>query len=189
MNGACATIRSHEIVLRTLVRRTGVLPFAKLFLTAALFLWVLGPGAVHRALYGRVGIAPLFGSFFAYNANFVWGFFNYFFASGLSFAIFAAWIATDGRNNWLRLSGFTLAVTALYFCHIFAAASLLLMLIGFEAAQNIRHDNRDLNLLISRAARLALLYVPAAMAFLLLKPDSVGGNGIAVHLADTMPDR
>ena len=123
---------------------SGVVAATKLFLTLALFLWILGPGAVHRALYGRVGIAPLFGSFFAYNANFVWGFFNYYFASGLSFAIFAAWIATDNRNNnALRIAGFTLAVTLLYFCHIFAAASLLLMLIGFEAAQNYRNENRD----------------------------------------------
>src|SRR5258707_7998427 len=124
MNGACATIRSHEIVLRTLVRRTGVLPFAKLFLTAALFLWVLGPGAVHRALYGRTGIAPLFGSFFAYNANFLWGFFNYYFSAGLSFAIFAGWIASENRNGTARLAGFTLAVTMLYFCHLFPAAGL-----------------------------------------------------------------
>src|SRR5207244_4053452 len=75
-------------------------------------------------------------------ANFTWGFFNYYFASGLSFAVFAAWIATDRRNSAIRLAGFTLAITALYFCHIFAAASLLLMLIGFEAVQNIRNDHR-----------------------------------------------
>jgi hypothetical protein len=180
---------ASEILVPLLARLTGVVVATKLFLTTALFLWILGPGAIHRALYGRVGIAPLFGSFFAYNANFIWGFFNYYFSAGLSFAIFAAWIATDGRNNAARLAGFTLAVTALYFCHIFAAASLFLMLAGFELAQNIRHDRRHPIALVRRAVRLALLYAPAALAFLLLKPAGVGGNGVEFNLADTMLDR
>ena len=180
---------ASEILVPLLAQLTGVVAATKLFLTAALFLWVLGPGAVHRALYGRVGIAPLFGSFFAYNANFIWGFFNYYFSAGLSFAIFAAWIATDRRNSAWRLIGFTLAITALYFCHIFAAASLLLMLAGFEIMQNIRHDNRDPALLLGRAARVLLFYIPAALAFLLLRPDATGGSGIEFNLADTMLDR
>jgi len=180
---------ASEIIVPLLAQLTGVAAATKLFLTLSLFLWILGPGAVHRALYGRVGIAPLFGSFFAYNANFLWGFFNYYFASGLSFAIFAAWIATDGRNNAGRLAGFTLAVTILYFCHIFATASLLLMLIGFEAAQNIRTDNRDTAALLRRGARLLLLYVPAILAFVFLKPGSVGDAGVEFNLVDTLLDR
>src|SRR5665213_2835359 len=180
---------ASELLVPWLARLTGLAAATKLFLTAAIFLWVLGPGAIHRALYGRTGIAPLFGSFFAYNANFIWGFFNYYFASGLSFAIFAGWIATGKRNGPGRLAGFTLAVTALYFCHLFAAASLLLMLVGFEVAETIRHDNRQLAALVRRLARLALLYVPAALAFLLLRPRSTGESAIEFNLADTMLDR
>jgi hypothetical protein len=180
---------ASELIVPLLARLTGVVVATKLFLTAALFLWIVGPGAIHRALYGRIGIAPLFGSFFAYNANFIWGFFNYYFASGLSFAIFAAWIATDSRNGWMRLLGFTLAVTALYFCHIFAAASLLLMILGFEAAQNFRQNKRDLVALARGLARLALIYLPAALAFLLLRPRSNSDSGVEFNLADTMLDR
>jgi len=180
---------ASELVVPLLARLTGVVVATKLFLTAGLFLWILGPGAIHRALYGRTGIAPLFGSFFAYNANFVWGFFNYYFSAGLSFAIFAGWIATENRNGVARLAGFTLAVTALYFCHIFAAASLLLMLIGFEAAQNFRLEHRDGAALGRRAARLLLLYAPAVLAFVLLKPRSTGEGGVEFNLADTMLDR
>ena len=180
---------ASEILVPPLARLTGVAVATKLFLTAALFMWILGPGAIHRALYGRVGIAPLFGSFFAYNANFIWGFFNYYFAAGLSFAIFAGWITSENRNGPLRLAGFTLAVTALYFCHIFAAASLLLMLAGFELAQNFRLEKRDPAALGRRALRVALLYVPAALAFVLLKPRSSGEGGMEFNLADTMLDR
>jgi hypothetical protein len=180
---------ASELLVPWLARLTGLAAATKLFLTAAIFLWVLGPGAIHRALYGRTGIAPLFGSFFAYNANFIWGFFNYYFASGLSFAIFAAWIATDKRSGPARLASFTLAITILYFCHIFAAASLLLMLAGFEVAQTIRHDNRALSALFRRTARVTLLYVPAALAFILLRPRTSGESGVEFNLADTMLDR
>ena len=180
---------ASELLVPWLARLTGLAAATKLFLTAAIFLWVLGPGAIHRALYGRTGIAPLFGAFFAYNANFIWGFFNYYFASGLSFAIFAAWIATDKRSGPVRLASFTLAITILYFCHIFAAASLLLMLAGFEVAQTIRHDNRALSALFRRTARVTLLYVPAALAFILLRPRTSGESGVEFNLADTMLDR
>jgi len=161
----------------------------KLFLTLALFFWVAGPGAVHRALYGRVGIAPLFGSFFAYNANFTWGFFNYYFASGLSFVIFAAWIVSRDRNRMPQLMAFTCAVTALYFCHIFAAASLLLMLIGFEAVQYFRSDKKDVAALLVRAMRLLLLYAPALLAFVLLKPPGADSGNLEFNLMDTLLDR
>ena len=180
---------ASEILVPWLARLTGTVAATKLFLTAAIFLWVLGPGAIHRALYGRTGIAPLFGTFFAYNANFTWGFFNYYFSAGLSFAVFAAWIATDRRNGAARLAGFTFAVTILYFCHIFAAATLLLMIAGFEAAQNIRFEQHDLKALARRAGRVALLYAPAALAFVFLKPRSDGEGATEFNLASTMLDR
>jgi len=180
---------ASEILVPWLARLTGTVAATKLFLTAAIFLWVLGPGAIHRALYGRTGIAPLFGTFFAYNANFTWGFFNYYFSAGLSFAVFSAWIATDRRNGVARLAGFTFAVTILYFCHIFAAATLLLMIAGFEAAQNIRFEQHDLKALARRAGRVALLYAPAALAFVFLKPRSDGEGATEFNLASTMLDR
>lgn len=180
---------ASEILVPWLARLTGTVAATKLFLTVAIFLWVLGPGAIHRALYGRTGIAPLFGAFFAYNANFTWGFFNYYFSAGLSFAVFAAWIATDRRNGAARLAGFTFVVTILYFCHIFAAATLLLMIAGFEAAQNIRFEQHDLKALAQRAGRVAVLYVPAALAFVFLKPRSDSEGATQFNLASTMLDR
>ncbi len=162
---------------------------AKLFLTTAVFLWVLGPGAVHRALYGRTGIAPLFGAFFAANANFIWGFFNYYFSAGLAMALFAGWIATENRNGPPRIFGFVLGITALYFCHVFAAAALLLMLAGYEAAQNFRLEHGARAAALRRMARVAALYSPSALAFVLLKPRSTGEAALQFNLVDTMTDR
>ena len=178
-----------EVLVPLLAQAVGLVAATKLFLTGAIFLWVLGPGAVHRALYGRTGIAPLFGAFFAYNANFVWGFFNYYFSAGLSFAILAGWIATQNRNGPGRVAGFAMAVTLLYFCHLFAVASLLLMLAGFELAQNLRLENGNRRLLTLRAARIALLYLPAALAFFLLKPPASEDVGLQFNLLETMQDR
>lgn len=180
---------ASEILVPWLARLTGVNMAAKLFLTLAIFLWVLGPGAVHRALYGRTGIAPLPGAFFAANANFVWGFFNYYFAAGLAMALFAGWIATEGRNGAARIAGFTLGVTTLYFCHVFAAAALLLMLAGYEAAQNFRLDDRSRAAARRRMARITILYIPAALAFVLLKPRGNGEMGVQFNLLDTLQDR
>ena len=180
---------ASEVLVPLLAQLVGLVAATKLFLTAAIFLWVMGPGAIHRALYGRTGIAPLFGAFFAYNANFVWGFFNYYFAAGLSFAILAGWIATQNRNGPGRIAGFALAVTLLYFCHLFAAASLLLMLTGFELAQNLRLENGRARLLAARAGRIALVYLPAALAFFLLKPSTIEDAGLQFNLLETMQDR
>jgi hypothetical protein len=180
---------ASEILVPLVSHITGVVVATKLFLTTSIFLWVLGPGAVHRALYGRTGISPLLGAFFAYNANFIWGFLNYDFSAGLSFFVFAGWIASEKRNERKRIAGFTLAVTALYFCHLFAAAALLVMLAGFELSQNMRLEAGDPRKLLRRAGSVALLYVPSALAFLLFKPASEGDTGVQFNLADTMLDR
>ena len=180
---------ASEVLVPWLARLTGLVTATKLFLTAGIVMWVMGPGMIHRALYGRTGISPLFGAMFAYNANFIWGFFNYYFSAGLAFAVFAGWIATDGNRGPARLAGFALAVTILYFCHIFAAASLVLMIAGYEIAQNWRLEKHDLKALVRRAGIAALVYVPAALAFLFLKPRSGDEGGVQFNLADTMADR
>src|ERR1700748_1166266 len=63
-----------EILVPLLSHLTGLEIAAKLFITAGVILWVIGPALVHRALYGQFGLAPLFAAFFAYNAHFTWGF-------------------------------------------------------------------------------------------------------------------
>ena len=85
---------ASEISVPLLSHVMGLVPATKLFLSAAVALWVLGAAAIQRALFGRVGVAPLLAAFFAYNANFFWGFLNYDFTAGLDLLVFAGWIAT-----------------------------------------------------------------------------------------------
>ncbi|MEJ1968123.1 MAG: hypothetical protein WDN03_05710 [Rhizomicrobium sp.] len=135
---------------------------ARVFLTLTVFFWVLGPAAIQYALFGRVSFGALFAALFAYNANFQWGFFNYTFATGLSFLAFAAWIATDRRRTPTHSLGFALAFTAIYFAHLFALAVLLLAIAGFEISGWRQNQERRVASLFRRAGNVALLCLPAA---------------------------
>jgi hypothetical protein len=174
---------ASEMLVPLMARLVGIEIAAKLFLSLALALWVLGAGGVQRALTGRIGVAPLFGALFAYNANFFWGFFNYYFAAGLSLMVFAAWIATGKRPGAARNLAFALAVAITYVCHIFAAASLLVMIAGHEIARGVLQGD-----LMRRASNVFLVFLPTALAYLFLMP---AGNDktVAFNLRNTMIDR
>jgi hypothetical protein len=167
-----------EIVVPLLGKLTGIELATRLFITAALMLWVIGPALIQRALFGRAGLAALFAAFFAYNANFVWGFLNYDFAMGLVFVVFAAWIASEDRRTPWHLLGFAAAATAIYFSHLFALAVLGLLLLTYELRRPWR-----------RLAEAGAIFVPAALCFLLLKPHGGTGNGVAFNLLSTAFDR
>ncbi|MGH9592085.1 MAG: hypothetical protein ACRD5L_03270, partial [Bryobacteraceae bacterium] len=160
----------------------------RLFLTVTVWLWVAGPALIQRALFGRIGPLALLCAFFAYNANFIWGFFNYTFAVGLAFLVFAAWIATDARRTPGHYVLFAGAFTLLYFSHLFGLAVLLLAIASYELPALI--DERFASpSLTKRVLVPALLCLPAALVFLFLKPAATGANNFAFDLIDTMQDR
>ena len=88
-----------EAIVPPLAKLTNLEAATKIFLTVTVWLWVLGPAMVQRALFGRFGISGVLAAAFTYNATFMWGFFNFAFATGLSFLVLAAWFATDGRRR------------------------------------------------------------------------------------------
>lgn len=178
-----------ELLVTALAKFMPLLAATKLFLSTTVVLWVLGAAAVHKALFGRVGAAPLAASFFAYNANFMWGFFNYCFAAGLSFFIFAAWIASDGKRSPLRLLGFAAMVTVLYFCHIFAVATLLLMIGCYELARLWETRSLSLTSVLARAIPVFAVVVPSLLAFVFLKPHGAGSADVEFNLQSTLDDR
>jgi hypothetical protein len=167
-----------EIVVPLLGKIVGLEFATKLFITASLMLWVIGPALLQRALFGRAGIAALFAAFFAYNANFLWGFLNYDFAMGFVFVFFALWIASENRRTPLQLSGFAAAATAIYFSHLFALAVLGLLLLAYELRRPWR-----------RLAEAGAIFVPAALCFLFLKPHGGGGESVTFDLLSTAFDR
>ena len=180
---------ASELIVPVLVKLVSLEIAIKLFLSASVAMWVLGPAAIHRAVFGRIGLAPLAGAFFAYNANFTWGFFNYYFATGFCFLAFAAWIATAKRRSARHLCGFTVAVSAIYICHLVAVALLLLMILCFEGAQIAANRAFKPKALLSRAVPIGLVFLPAALAFFFLKPIGADGGHLEFNIIDTLDDR
>ncbi len=180
---------ASEMIVPLLAKLLPVEPATKLFLSIAVVLWVLGPAAIQRALFGRIGVAPLAGAFFAYNANFTWGFFNYYFAAGLCFLLFAAWITTAKKRGPATLAGFALAVCVLYACHLVAVFLLAVMIACFETSLVWAERDFAIKKLVLRALRAGLVFLPAAGAFLFFKPAGVNGGQLAFDFADTVGDR
>lgn len=175
-----------ELIVPLLSRVVGLDIAAKLFITAGIALWVVGPALIQRALFGRIGVAALFTALFAYNANLTWGFLNYYFAMGAAFATFAAWIATDQRRSPLQILGFAMAVTAIYFSHLFAAATLALLLGCTEIGGLI--ENHSMKGAARRFAQLAAAFFPSALAYVFLRPAG-GEVSVAFDFWDRMLDR
>ena len=180
---------ASEISVPLLSHVVGLVPAAKLFLSAAVALWVLGAAAIQKALFGRVGAVALMAAFFAYNANFFWGFMNYDFAAGLSLALFAAWIATAKWPRATRILLFAAGVTLVYFCHVFAAAVLVLMIGCFELDALYRARALFSRRLFARGIDTALLVLPSALAFVFLKPSAADGGHLEFNFLSTWDDR
>lgn len=177
---------ASEAIVPGLAHFVGLTQATAIFLSFTIATWVLGAGAVHTALYRRVGIAPLFASCFVYNANFMWGFFNYSFGIGIALFALAAWIADEKRARPGHVCAFAVATLAIYFCHVFAAATLLLLIVCFEISDFRRP--RSARAVLRRIGTIALLGLPAALAFFILKPKG-GGGAIVFNILDTIPDR
>jgi hypothetical protein len=179
---------ASEIIVPAITQFIPLEPATKVFLTITVMLWVIGPAAVQRALRGRVGVESLLAGAFTYNATFMWGFFNYEFATGLSFLVLAAWIATEDRRGPLLLAGFAAAFTLVYFSHLFALATLTLIIGSFEATKLWRSGERSPERIARPFAVLGLLNLPAAVLFFALKPPGTGSL-LQFNLLDTMGER
>jgi hypothetical protein len=178
-----------EIIVPALGRLMPLVVATKIFLSAVIAMWVFGAAAIHKALYGRIGAAPLAASFFAYNANFMWGFFNYCFGTGLSFLVLAAWIASDGKRDPLKLAGFAVLVTIVYFCHLFAVATLLLMIGCYELERLWAERPLSVAKIIARAIPIGAIFFPAFLAFAFLKPHGADSGHLEFNLLSTLDDR
>lgn len=161
----------------------------RLFLSVTVLLWAIGPALIQRALFGRANAGAMAGALFAYNANLMWGFLNYTFATGLALILLALWIARGPHRSPRRLAAFAVAFTLLYFCHLFAFAVLILAIACIETGDWWRTPERRWSDLARRALTVAGLALPAALAFLILKPAGAGESHVAFDYADSMLDR
>lgn len=180
---------ASELIVPLLTQLMPVEVATKIFLSVGVALWVAGPAMVQRALFGKVSPLPLAGTFFVYNATFLWGFFNFFFAAGCAFVVLARWIANAGRITPAKLAGFALAGLILYVFHLFAFLFLLLLIGCFEISRALDDGDVKPMALLRRAAPVLLTALPAFLVFLLLKPISGDSGPLQFNILDTLEDR
>ncbi|MGB8601906.1 MAG: hypothetical protein WCD42_06890 [Rhizomicrobium sp.] len=180
---------ASELIVPTLAQILPVEAATKLFLSLGMVLWVLGPVLVQRALFGKISPLPLAAAFFVYNAPFLWGFFNFFFAAGCSFVLLAWWIWQAGRLNAVKLAGYAAALLVLYAFHLFAFLTLLLLIGCFEISRAVdAHDIKPVALL-RRALPVILVAVPAFAVFFIFKPIGGDAGPLQFNILDTLEDR
>jgi len=175
-----------EAVIPALGSLIGLRAATAVFLSFAVLVWSLSGGAIQWALFRRITPAPLLGSAFVYNANFMWGFFNYCFGTALSLLVFAAWIIAERRLRPWHLACFSLATLVVYFCHLFAAAMLLLLVGCYQLFAISRQAPFAEN--FRRLCLPLVIALPAAVAFVFFKPEGAGAS-IKFNIIDTLLDR
>ncbi len=179
---------AFEILVPVMGRVMSLATAIKLLLSASLAMWTIGPALINRALHGRFGIAALGAVFFAYNDNFMWGFFNYYFAAGLALVAFAAWIASRAWNVSARVASFALIVIAIYFAHVFGAALFLLMIGCYEMVRFAERKRFTVRAALDAFWPITAIALPVVIAFLFFKPSGTD-NHTAFNLLDTLHDR
>jgi hypothetical protein len=121
-----------DLIVPALHRFMDIYTAGEVFTILSFTVIVSGVLALHRVLFGRWSILPLFAVPFLYNGVFLVGVMNYVFGIGLALWALAAWIALRERDLRLRLAVSTLFVVALFFCHLFAAGLYGVALFAFE---------------------------------------------------------
>jgi hypothetical protein len=179
---------AFELLVPAMGHMMSLVAATKVLLSASVGLWTAGPALINRVLYGRFGVATLGAVFFAYNDNFMWGFFNYYFAAGLAFAAFAGWIASERWNHLPRIAVFMLATVVIYFSHVFGAALLLLMIACYEVGRLRERGDLSVRSVFSALRPIAVIALPVAIAFVFLKPAGSDSH-ISFKILETLHDR
>jgi hypothetical protein len=177
-----------EVVVPLLSPLMDIAVTTKLLLSAAVAMWVIAPSFIYRELYRKVGVAPVAAVLFAYNDNFIWGFFNYYLSAGLALVFFAVWLSSGKWARWLRAAIFAVVLLAIYFCHVFGAALLLLLIGCYELQEFVRRRDFSLRSTLLWIWPLAAMAAPSLILFIFFKPSGTDSH-IGFHLMSTFRDR
>jgi hypothetical protein len=162
-----------DLMVPVMARGMPLLFAGNVFISVIVIMWVVGPLALHHALFGRVSYWPLIASFFAYNQCLLFGFLNFNFASGLLFFVLAAWIWCQDKSTAFRVALFSILATILFFCHFIAFAIYGMAVASYEAAR-LHEDGgfRRLRLLLKGLCIVSAQFVVPAVIFLFFSPTS-----------------
>jgi hypothetical protein len=161
-----------DLVVPALAPLTGVTLGLKLFITGGLAFWLVGAALIYRGLWREWSVQPLAAAFFALNPSFFDGYFNFHFAAGLALTGAGLWLTCRHRPAFLL--GMASIAVALLFSHLMAVAILGLLLGSFELGRQLE-DGFDPRRLALGLAKVALVFVPAALLWLFVLEHGNGG--------------
>jgi hypothetical protein len=167
------SFQSTDLLLPPLARWLGLDIAARLFVVVTFALLIAGTTAVHRMLFGWVGVWPAAVFLFLYNFALVSGQISYLFSTGCSLLLFAAWIATERWPRAIRLPLFAAASFGLMLCHFFAFAAYGLLVMGFALGQALRA--RTLGEKLRLLLEAGMPFIPSAIGFLLSFGNTISG--------------
>ncbi len=153
----------------------GIMPvesLGRLFIAATFVLLVAGTLWLHRLLHGRIGLWPAAAWLFLYNHLLVMGFLGYLFTLGAALVLFAAWIASENRPVWLRLTLFPVALIAVFFGHLFPLALYGICVAAWELQKGLPLLRVHWRRAARRWAIGAWQFVPVGILVLATMPDS-----------------
>ena len=130
----------------------------RLFVALMMGTLIGGTATLHRAIYGRVGIWPIWSVLFDYNAELFWGF-PTLFATGVYLFAFSGWIATRHWRAGPRIVTFSAVATLLCLLHLFAFGLYALSVVSYEFGSRASMRRMSLNGLIGWFA-VCLQFVP-----------------------------
>jgi hypothetical protein len=167
------SFQSTDLLLPPLARWVGLETAVRLFTATTFALLIAGTVAVHRVLFGRVGLWPAGAFLFLYSFPLISGQISFLFSTGLSLLLFAAWIATE-RWPWvIRIPLFAGASFALLLCHFFALAAYGLLIMVFTLARARRAPTRRQRL--RALVEAGLPFLPPGICFLMSFGQTVDG--------------
>jgi hypothetical protein len=156
------SFQSTDFILPALTHLIGLAGAAKVYVVATMLLLLAGTAALHRVLFGRIGLWPAVSTLFLFNFLLAWGFVAFLSAAGLALLLFAAWLGTEQRGGAIRLILFAVAAVLLLISHLFGFASFAVMVGGYELGQAFRSKDA-LRARVLRLACGAVTFVPALL--------------------------
>jgi hypothetical protein len=126
------SFQSTDFVLPVLTNLLGSAGAAKVYVVATMLLLLAGTAALHRVLFGRIGLWPAVSTLFLFNFLLAWGFVAYLSAAGLALLLFAAWLGTEDKGGTTRAIAFATVAVLLLLCHPFGFACYAIMVGGYE---------------------------------------------------------
>ena len=157
----------------------------RVFLGVAFAVALSAPMALHRALYGRFSLLPLFVGAVIFNRAVQMGFLAYFLGVGLAIWAFAIWLSCRRTHPLARFAVLQVAVLIVYVCHLYAAGVLAILVVMHSASEGWRAAadglSTRLNGAVRRAAPQTLAFV---LPFILLMASKTGAAGSGFEYAD-----